>query len=392
LSGDAVRLTQILVNLISNAVKFTEKGRIEVEIRLIEQTDEAVRLQMMICDTGIGISEEKQQTIFERFQQADTETTRRFGGTGLGLAIVKQLVTLQNGTISVKSKQGKGSKFIVELTYRVPDINQLYAAALSAQEETVPLEKITVLIAEDNLMNQHLITHLMRSWGIDFVLVSNGLEAIEEVKQRPFSIVLMDIQMPGMDGYTATSIIRNELKLNIPIIAMTAHAMSGEREKCLQLGMNDYVSKPIKETVLYNMIGRHAQNLPEVEPAQTIAEQTTQQQRVNLDYLTQLSGGDKAFERQILGQFLVQMPEELQQLEAAIKDKDFEVVKQTAHSLKSTVGYIGLSEELHPYLDRLEKNAVKQVDTNFTTDLDHVSKHCFSARAEIESMLKSEAV
>jgi CheY-like chemotaxis protein len=117
---------------------------------------------------------------------------------------------------------------------------------MNAQEEAVPLEKITVLIAEDNIMNQQLISHLMRSWGIDFVLVSNGLEAVEELKRRSYSIVLMDIQMPGMDGYSATEVIRNKLGLSIPIIAMTAHAMAGEKEKCLQLGMNDYVSKPIK--------------------------------------------------------------------------------------------------------------------------------------------------
>ncbi len=390
LSGDAVRLTQVLVNLISNAVKFTEEGRIEVEIKVLEQNSEEVRLQINICDTGIGISDEKQQTIFERFQQADTETTRRFGGTGLGLAIVKQLVTLQNGTIRVESQQGKGSRFIVELTYRVPDINQLYAAALSAQEETVPLEKITVLIAEDNVMNQQLISHLMRSWDIDFVLVSNGFEAIEQLKQRRFSIVLMDIQMPGMDGYKATEIIRNELKLNIPIVAMTAHAMTGEKEKCLQLGMNDYVSKPIKETVLYNMIGRHAQNLP--KDIISSPEELSTQQRVNLDYLSQLSGGDKTFERQILEQFLVQMPEEVQQLEEAVQNKDFEQVKQTAHSLKSTVGYVGLSEELHPFLDRIEKDAVKKTETNFAVDLDYVKVQCFSAKEEIESLLKSEVV
>ena len=391
LSGDAVRLTQIMVNLISNAVKFTEKGKIEVEIRLKEQTDDLVRLEIMICDTGIGISQEKLQTVFERFQQADTETTRRFGGTGLGLAIVKQLVSMQNGSIRVKSEQGKGSRFIVELGYRVPDINQLYEAALSAQEEAVPLQKITVLIAEDNQMNQQLISHLMRSWDIDFVMVSNGIEAVEELKKRPYSIVLMDIQMPGMDGYQATEIIRNELRSTIPIIAMTAHAMTGEKEKCLQLGMNDYVSKPIKETVLYNMIGRHAQNLPE-ENGQEPQEQKENGRLVSLDYLNQLSGGDKAFERQILTQFLVQMPEEMLQLEEAIQNKAYEAIKQTAHSLKSTVGYVGLSDELHPYLDRIEKDAIKGIGENFMPDLHAVKEYCVLAKCEVEDLLRNEAV
>ncbi|WP_121352364.1 ATP-binding protein [Flavisolibacter nicotianae] len=384
LSGDAVRLTQIMVNLISNAVKFTEQGKVDVEISLVTQKKDEVRLQIHIADTGIGISPEKQRAIFERFQQADTETTRRFGGTGLGLAIVKQLVALQNGSITVKSEQGKGSTFVLQLTYKVPDVNLLYAAALSAQEEAVPLQKITVLIAEDNIMNQQLVSHLMKSWGIDFVLVSSGSEAVEELKRKAYSIVLMDIQMPGMDGYTATQVIRNELKLATPIIAMTAHAMAGEREKCLRLGMNDYVSKPIKETVLYNMIGQHAQNLPDSEaPATAI---------ISMDYLNELSGGDKTFERQILEQFLVQMPEELQQLEDAIENKAFDLIKQTSHSLKSTVGYVGLSEELHPPLDRIEKDAINGEESNFRVDLDYVKNHCDRAKAEVESLLQSEAV
>ncbi len=390
LSGDAVRLTQILVNLISNAVKFTERGQISVSIKALHQTEEEARLQIAIHDTGIGISEEKQQAIFERFQQADTETTRRFGGTGLGLAIVKQLVALQHGAIRVESEQGKGSVFIVELTYKVPDINQLYAAALSAQEEAVPLEKITVLIAEDNPMNQHLISHLMQSWGIDFVLVNNGREAVEELKKRPYSIVLMDIQMPEMDGYTATGIIRNELKSNIPILAMTAHAMAGEKEKCLQMGMNDYVSKPIKETILYNMIGRHAQNLDLADAVATAEKQSSG--CLDLAYLSELSGGNKAFEKQILEQFLIQVPEEMEQLEHAIQKRDFETVKQTAHSLKSTVGYVGLSDELHPYLDRIEKDAIKNDDSNFSVDLDYVRNHCKQAKTEVENLLRREAV
>lgn len=390
LTGDAVRLTQILVNLISNAVKFTEKGKITVTIKLLEETEEKARLQLMVADTGIGISAEKQQSIFERFQQADTETTRRFGGTGLGLAIVKQLVDLQNGTIHVHSEQGSGSVFTVDLTYKIPDINQLYAAALSAQEEAVPLEKITVLIAEDNTMNQHLISHLMRSWGIEFVIVNNGIEVVEELKNRSYSIVLMDIQMPGMDGYTATGIVRNELKLSIPIIAMTAHAMAGEKEKCLQMGMNDYVSKPIKETILYNMIGRHAQNLDEeLKPGEN---GTLEAQLINLEYLAQLSGGDKTFEKQILEQFLVQMPEEMEQLERAIQNNEFETVKKTAHSLKSTVGYVGLSEDLHPYLDRIEKDAIKSEAENLNEDFLYIKSQCHLAKSEVEGILSQEMV
>lgn len=381
LTGDAVRLTQVLVNLLSNAVKFTEDGSIQVNITSIKQTNDNVRIRIVIKDTGIGISREKQQTIFERFQQAEAETTRRFGGSGLGLAIVKQLITLQNGTITLNSEPGKGSEFIVELTYSVPDLNQLYEAALTAQEEAVPLQKINVLIAEDNPMNQQLISHLMRSWAIEHTIVNNGKEVIEEVKRNNYSIILMDIQMPEMDGYTATNILRNEMGLSIPIIAMTAHAMTGEKEKCLQMGMNDYVSKPIKETVLYNMIGQHAQNIPETETAEL--------QLIQLNYLRSLSGGDKEFEKQLLTQFLEQLPEEITQLDAAIENGEFDRIRQTAHSLKSTVGYVGLADELNPYLTRIEQDATAGESNNMKVDFDYVKNKCDVALTEVETVLQN---
>jgi signal transduction histidine kinase/CheY-like chemotaxis protein len=384
LSGDAVRLTQILVNLLSNAVKFTEEGKIDVTISLLKQKDEQVRIRICIKDTGIGISKEKQQTIFERFHQAEAETTRRFGGTGLGLAIVKQLVILQNGTIHLKSSPGKGSEFVVELSYSIPDINQLYSAALSAQDEAVPIKKITALIAEDNPMNQQLISHLMQSWGIEHVIVASGKEVLGELKKNKYSIVLMDIQMPEMDGYIATQIIRNEMKMAIPIIAMTAHAMAGEKEKCLQLGMNDYVSKPIKETVLYNMIGRHAQNIPE-EPASEL-------KYIQLDYLHSLSAGDVEFETELLQQFLKQMPQELAQLQKAVDKSDYETIRQTAHSLKSTIGYVGLANELNPFLSRMEQDATACVANNMRLDLKYVTDKCNSAINEVKQVLQNKLV
>ena len=381
LSGDAVRLTQVLVNLLSNAVKFTEEGKIEVRIALLEQSADHVRIRIIICDTGIGISTEKQKTIFERFHQAEAETTRRFGGTGLGLAIVKQLITIQNGTIELKSKPGKGSEFIVELRYTLPDVAELYAAALSAQDETVPLQKISVLIAEDNAMNRQLVSHLMKGWDIEHTIVINGREAVDELKRRPYSLVLMDIQMPEMDGYVATQVIRNELRLSVPIVAMTAHAMAGEKEKCLQLGMNDYVSKPIKETLLYNVIGRHAQDIT--------ANSQNGPKRIRLEYLRQLSGGDAGFERELLSQFIQQVPEELSGLQKAIEKREFENARQTAHSLKSTIGYVGLSSSLHPYLDRIEQDAAACRINGMAGDFDYVKNECAEALREVEAVLRN---
>jgi signal transduction histidine kinase/DNA-binding response OmpR family regulator len=377
LCGDAVRLTQILVNLISNAVKFTEHGSIDVKINLVRATENKADIRMSIKDTGIGIAPEKQSSIFERFQQAEAETTRRFGGSGLGLSIVKQLVQIQKGSIYLNSSPGKGAEFVVELHYKLPDMAQMYSEALAEQEEQVPLQKIKVLIAEDNLMNQQLVRHLMKSWSIDHMIVNNGNEAVEALREAAYSIVLMDIQMPEMDGYTTTTVIRNELKSDVPIIAMTAHAMVGEKEKCLQLGMNDYVSKPIKETLLYNIIARHAQHIPEIQLVQ----------HIQLDYLHQLSGNDKAFEKEILQQFLVQAPLELEQLESNIASNDFDQVRRVAHSMKSTVGYVGLADDLHNYLERIEKDAAADNPAHFMEDFDHVREKCHLAIAEVKSLL-----
>ncbi|HWJ91298.1 MAG TPA: ATP-binding protein, partial [Flavisolibacter sp.] len=390
LSGDAVRLTQILVNLISNAVKFTDKGSIHLKIDLLHHDEKKVKVRIIVADTGIGIAKEKQPSVFDRFQQAETETTRRFGGTGLGLSIVRQLVSMQSGTIKLNSELGKGSEFIVELEYRLPDMAQLYSEAMAEQEEQVPLQKIKVLIAEDNAMNQQLVRHLMKSWSIDHTIVHNGKEAIAALKEQPYSIVLMDIQMPEMDGYTTTSVIRNEMHMDVPIIAMTAHAMVGEKEKCLQLGMNDYVSKPIKETVLYNIIGRHAQHIPEHIPP--VAEKGPQLRHISLDYLKQLSGNDPKFEREILKQFVVQTPEELSLLEKYIEDQNFDQIRRTAHSLKSTVGYVGLAEDLHPLLDRMEKDAASGNHDRLAENLEPVQEKCEQALTEVKALLENGSV
>lgn len=386
LTGDAVRLTQILVNLLSNAVKFTEQGRIDIKVDMLDLSENDVKMRLQVCDTGIGIATEKQKTIFDRFQQAEAETTRRYGGTGLGLSIVKQLVELQDGSISLKSTPGKGSVFTIEMRYKLPDLEQMFSEAMAAQSEQVSIKQIRVLIAEDHPMNQQLISHLMKSWDIDFELVSNGCEVVELIKRESFSVILMDIQMPEMDGYTATNIIRNELRNTIPIIAMTAHAMVGEKEKCLQLGMNDYVSKPIKETVLYNMIARHAQHVSDIEVAEAVSVPATT--TIDLNYLHQLSGNDKAFENMILHQFLKQTPGELDALEQAIQTEEYTEVKKVAHSLKSTVGYIGMAEELHPVLDKLEKAAAAKNCATIQQDFWIVKTRCEQAMEEVKHLLE----
>ncbi len=335
LKGDAVRLTQILMNLLSNALKFTHEGGVSIKLESTDTKDKTIFIQFIISDTGIGINPEKQKTIFDRFQQAQTETTRRYGGTGLGLSIVKQLVEIQNGSIMVESEPGKGSIFTFVLPFQIADEEEMASAVPATVLVAQPLlQKIKILVVEDNLMNQKLIHHLMEQWHIDFDIVPNGAAAVESLRQKAneYNMVLMDIQMPEMDGYTATEKIRYDLNLSIPIIAMTAHALAGEKEKCLGAGMDDYISKPLNEELLYKLI--------------------------------------KTFERNMIKAFSTQMPLELNNLKTAIGDKNYKRIGRIAHNMKSTVSYMGL-HQLTPLLQQIEteselENGLARINENFT--------------------------
>lgn len=382
LNGDSVRLTQILINLLSNAVKFTDTGFVHLNVRLVKQSAEEVELAFCVEDTGVGIAPEKRQHIFERFQQAEAEITRRYGGTGLGLSIVKQLVDLQQGIIQVRSEVGKGSEFIVILPF-TPAHEAAVTRSRSIQPEEMrrAVSGIAILVAEDNLMNQQLINHLMEQWGAKHTLVNNGKEALEALKKQPFALVLMDIQMPEMDGYTTALAIRNELKSNVPIVAMTAHAMPGEKEKCLSYGMNEYISKPIKEAELYGIIERYAQK---GEAAGTNANEPL----VDLTYLKELSLGDAEFENAIIRQFVVQVPEEWALLQEAVQKLNFQQIKSVAHSMKSSVAYMGLADKLHPVLQRMEAAAAAaEAQHPFADDYREVKAVCERAVDEARQLL-----
>ncbi|MDF2841258.1 MAG: multi-sensor hybrid histidine kinase, partial [Clostridia bacterium] len=258
LFGDYSKLSQILTNLISNAFKFTEKGEIKVGIELLQKDSQKLLLGFTVSDTGIGISQDKICSLFQSFHQLDSSTTRRYGGTGLGLSIVKKLIELMEGTIGVESILGEGSSFFFEIPFTVHEeyITEQQAAASTTMQE-LPLR---ILIAEDSKVNQVLITQLIhrKNWSSD--IAENGLEVLERLKAKKYDLILMDIQMPEMDGYEATKAIRqNELgtEEHIVIIALTANATSEDRDKSLSCGMDDFLTKPIKSDMLYQCILNH---------------------------------------------------------------------------------------------------------------------------------------
>jgi len=255
LVGDRNRLRQVAINLISNAIKFTEKGKVEFVIRLVHRENNALRLNFEVRDTGIGIPEQQQQEIFQAFVQGDSSITRRYGGTGLGLTISSALVQLMGGQIHVISEVGKGSIFYFELDFAVAQFQSEQATKVSTPPDTgePDLQPLTILIVEDNPMNQMLAVKILQNDGHIVDVADNGLEAIQKTGQREYDLILMDLQMPVMDGLEATRRIRESERLtgkHLPVIAMTAHALPEVKDSCIEAGMDDYIAKPVRRADL----------------------------------------------------------------------------------------------------------------------------------------------
>ncbi len=352
LKGDDEKLKQVLTNLISNAIKFTEKGTIKITVHATAVTDTIASIAFSIKDNGIGIPKGKQETIFERFEQADAQTTRNYGGTGLGLAIVKKLVTLQGGNIMLNSTDKEGAEFIITIPYEIPvHENETLVSKIfetnNAQVQLLFSDKIRILAAEDNKMNQLLLAYIFRQWNIKPHIVNNGMNAIETLKSNTYDLIFMDIQMPEMDGYAAVQHLRKTLQVTTPIIAMTAHALPGEKEKCLAAGMDDYLPKPIMEEELIYLMNKYLpRHLTEKKPVS--------EKYIDVEELKNTFGNNDVFVKNIITQFLIQFPEEVATLQYAYLQKDFKKVQAIAHSLKTTVSSVNATSSFMPALEILE--------------------------------------
>ncbi|SEA40931.1 Signal transduction histidine kinase [Thiothrix caldifontis] len=257
LLGDPQRLTQVLLNLANNAIKFTEKGEVRLTVECLNQTDGNVRLQFNVTDTGMGIDILQQTKLFQPFSQADSSFSRRYGGSGLGLVISQSLARLMGGQITVKSETGRGSTFLFSATFTL--CNENIPPHTAVATTSVKLHGIRVLLVEDDVLNQMVATELLKKLGVIVTVAANGIEALNILRETTFQLIFMDIQMPEMDGYEAVKLIRQQTEWqHVPIIAMTAHAISTERNKCLAAGMNDYLAKPIDLTGLANMLSKWA--------------------------------------------------------------------------------------------------------------------------------------
>uniref|UniRef100_UPI0040565FCF cache domain-containing protein n=1 Tax=Candidatus Electronema sp. TaxID=2698783 RepID=UPI0040565FCF len=369
LIGDPMRLQQVLSNLISNAVKFTEKGEITVRAAVLQQTAERAVIRFSVADTGIGIPAEKLPLLFESFTQADSSTARRYGGTGLGLTISKRLVSLMGGHLTAESEAGIGSAFSFTLDFSLRSRMAAWDGGSgtdeSAAENIARIRNARILLVEDNLINQQVAQEMLAKAGVQVETVSNGAEAVAAVEARHFDAVLMDIQMPVMDGYEAARRIRQDLgRSDLPILAMTAHAVSEQRDKCFRMGMDDHISKPVSRSGLYRVLSRWINLPPERRAAdrilfppptdkavaqqplnQLLAEEGTAAQPAGLDLtggLRRLEGNRELYLKLLRG-FCREQADVLEKTEAVIAAGDADAAKYAAHSLKGVAGNLGLT-------------------------------------------------
>lgn len=389
LVGDAVRLHQIILNLVSNAVKFTSSGTITVSVSLLTEEEDKVTIQFSVTDTGIGIPDNKIEKIFENFQQASSGTSRLYGGTGLGLAIVKQLVEAQGGIIRVVSAVDKGSTFSFELSF--------LKTKSAAEDDPIILEvdkrikDIKVLVVEDMALNQLLMKTLLDDFGFERDIASNGKIAIEKMATEKYDIILMDLQMPEMNGFEATEYIRNQLHLSIPIIALTADVTTVDLAKCRAVGMNDYIAKPVDEKLLYNkiisLVNKPAAQISskETSPDNTPA---VNWKCTNLMYLSKRTKSDPALMMEMISLYLEQTPPLINVMKSSLQTKDWEGLHAAVHKMIPSFSIMGISAEFEQIAIHVKEFAARQEPletiSNMVTQLENV---CNQACAELTEVL-----
>ncbi|WP_053093817.1 PAS domain S-box protein [Rufibacter radiotolerans] len=368
--GDPVRLHQIILNLVSNAVKFTTQGKITVGARMLVQDAEKVILEFSVTDTGIGIEESKLSTVFDNFQQATSGTSRLYGGTGLGLAIVKNLVEPQGGTITVKSKVGEGSTFSFILSFNKTQEKPESETGLGIELEA-GFKDVKILVVEDIALNQLLMKTLLEEFGFEMEVAGNGKIAVEMLSHNRYDIVLMDLQMPEMNGFEATEYIRNQMNLTVPIIALTADVTTVDVEKCKAVGMNDYISKPIDDKVLYSKIIKYLKN-------SDYAKNTVYQDRedlqtqpltcVNFDYLRRITKNDVRLV-EMIQLYLQEIPQLVVNMKKAIDQKDWLALKNATHSIIPTFSTMGINPEFEGIAKAIQAFAANIIATDTQDDV-----------------------
>ena len=358
LVGDPHRLSQVLNNLLSNAIKFTEKGYVTMEINVQEQNDKQVTLIIQVSDSGIGIDEKQIALIFESFAQASSDTTRRFGGTGLGLAITKRLVDMQHGNVHVASKPGAGTTFTILLPYGISSAQEVVKGNIKSGMQPDILENYSgkhVLIVEDNEVNQRVLQYNLEQYNLSVTVMGNGKEAVRWLEKNTTDLIMMDLHMPLMDGFQATDYIRRQLKLTVPVVVLTASVLRNERQRCFNIGANDYIAKPFAQEELRRCLERfllhREDDTVDHEPVEaSIADNPV----FDLSALLQLK--DPKAIREIYRVFEITVPPGLEELKQLAIREDWTAVFALAHRLKSSLGIIQVKDLLGK-MTAIEMNA-----------------------------------
>lgn len=360
LLGDPVRLNQILINLISNAVKFTHSGEIHVICSAELRKKTSCCVQIEVTDTGVGVPADKLGTIFESFSQADASVTRKYGGSGLGLTIVKQLVGLQEGTISVKSEEHKGSNFIVRIPYGFAKSGRLKKNTRKTFRslKSKIVNELKILLVEDNDINRLYAKSILKQWNCVIDIAENGLVAIEKIKNNFYDVVLMDVQMPVMDGYEATRAIRrmDSPMCHAPIVALTANATKADIEKCLSSGMNDYLPKPFTPDDLYRKIFNDLKIKGRKKNGTMKGFIAGKKVYFDLGYLHSVSDNNHEFIQEMIQTFVQSIPPVLKEMDASLSQKEWEKLSRLAHQIKPSFALLGI-DSLRKTIFYIEENA-----------------------------------
>ena len=388
LIGDSVRLHQIILNLVSNAVKFTSEGKIKVSVKLISEDEEKAVIEFSVKDTGIGIEASKIEAIFENFQQATSGTSRIYGGTGLGLAIVRQLVESQHGSVCVKSKINKGSTFSFTLSFLKADAE--FEIETENIEPNAKIGKLKILVVEDIPLNQLLMKTLLEDFGFELDIAANGKIAIERLQSTPYDLILMDLQMPEMNGFEATEFIRKEMKSKIPIMALTADVTTTDLAKCKAVGMNDYIAKPVDDKLLHSkiikLVKKHSHNSgnkkKETTPLTTL-------KHCNLDCLTERTKSKPILMTEMIALYLEQTPTLVNVMKDGLEQKKWELVHAAAHKMIPSFSIMGI----HKDYENMAKKVHEYTGTNKQIDklpdlVLQLEKVCLQACEELKDVLK----
>jgi PAS domain S-box-containing protein len=398
LVGDPVRLHQIILNLLSNAVKFTSRGKIIVRVRLLNEDADKVIIEFSVTDTGIGIAENKLEKIFENFQQASSGTSRLFGGTGLGLAIVKQLVEAQGGKITVKSKIDKGSCFSFTLPFQNTSADAaIEPGIIKTQNE---IKNIKVLVAEDIALNQLLMETLLDDFGFEHDIAPNGKIAIEKLQAKAYDIILMDLQMPEMNGFETTEYIRNTLRSKIPIIALTADVTTADLKKCKAVGMNDYIAKPVDERLLNKKIIDLLKRPTGLEEADikgkdiNIDAIDSPLKCIDLSYLIKRTKANPELMMKMIDLYLVQTPPLINAMNQSLLERDWKQLSAAVHKLIPSFSIMGIHKDFENMTIKMQDYANTQEHLDELPELmlkvDNVcSQACIELKEEYNLINKS---